>query len=248
MKPPSRFELESQLFALVKTFSDLQEKVKSGAFSFNFYYTSLKKKMKELFLIELVFKKKNMDLGDILDEMEISKEFLHIIKEIKAYLLLKNVELKKQNKSIDKTTDKIIHLEKKTEIEEDSDILSKLIDLNLEYPQSVDFISLNDIKVDPIELAKISADITSDFITIIDLLKLKLQNLPLLKELTKNLKENLNNFPGMDELSIDISITLKNKIMKKENSILEENDFDELFTNFESYYIQFKKNILIQLK
>ena len=116
MSLPSRFDLESQLFALIRTLGDLQKKVESGDFSFNFYRDKISEITNGILLIELIFKKKGYDLDKILDEMNISEELFSIIPKIKNYMLFRNIEMPEEQTNHEKkeTTDQIseIHSEK----------------------------------------------------------------------------------------------------------------------------------------
>ncbi|MHA1728770.1 MAG: hypothetical protein ACTSWY_08570 [Promethearchaeota archaeon] len=242
---PSRFELEAKLFAIIKTIRDLQKKVKNGQFSLKFYHDTITVKINELLLIELIFKKKGMELESIINEMEISDEFFHIVPQIKDYILFKDIKFEERTKNQNAVD--IIDLEGRSSFQQDSPLLQNTRDvLKNRNLQTQNYVLLNKTPVNPIGLAKISAAITSDFITILDFFRMELKDFAVMFELGNNLCENLKSFPGMEELSIDVSLFLKE--ISGNEELTGDLKFAEMYKKFESFYIQFKRNILIQAK
>ena len=271
MSLPSRFDLESQLFALIRTLGDLQKKVELGDFSFNFYRDKISEITNGILLIELIFKKKGYDLDKILDEMNISEEFFSIIPKIKNFMLFRNIDItEKQTKHGKKDKiDQILEIHSDKEPIDGSGSDFKILDFNFKED---DKYLINEIPVNPLKLARMSADITSDLITIIDFIKLKMPlEISILFELGKRLYDNLKLFPGMEELAVDVSIYLKEigwmkikesdsdfmdlmhnedsiEVVNKKNKNTYKIKFNDLLKKFEIFFTGFKKNILIQSK
>lgn len=271
MPLPSRYDLESQLFALIRTLVDLQKKVESGDFTFNFYRDKISEITNEILLIELIFKKKGFNLDEILDEMNISEDLFSIIPKIKNYILFRNIDMTEEEQTKhEKNEIKVPILEIQSDKEPIDNFSSdfKILDYNFKED---DKYLINEIPVNPLKLAKMSADITSDLITIIDFIKLKLpSDVSILFELGKQLYDNLKLFPGMEEIAVDVSMYLKEigwmkikesddsidvtrnedfiEILNKKNKISKKIKFEDLLKKFEIFFAGFKKNILIQSK
>lgn len=275
MSLPSRFDLESQLFALIRTLGDLQKKVELRDFSFNFYRDKISEIANEILLIELIFKKKGFNLDKILDEMNISEELFSIIPKIKNYMLLfQNIEINENQTKREKLSQNL-KKEKNDQILEGSDKESvdrtrsdfKVLDFNFKEDEKY---LINEFPVNPMKLAKMSADITSDLITIMDFIKLKMPKISILFELGKRLYDNLKLFPGMEEIAVDVSVYLKEiewmkikesdnselvnvirkeefiEIINKKKKITNKIEFNDLLFKFELFFKGFRKNILIQ--
>ena len=277
MSLPTRFDLESQLFALIRTLGDLQKKVESGVFAFTFYRNKISEITNEILLIELIFKKKGFNLDKILDEMNISEDLFSIIPKIKNYILFRNIEMNEKRTN----NEKLDHNLGKEKIDQiigsypgkrpihDSNSDFKL--LNFNFKEDDEYL-INEIPVNPLKLAKMSADITSDLITIIDFIKLKMpKEISILFELGKRLYDNLKLFPGMEELAVELAVYLKEigwmkikennsdsmdvirntdfiEVLNKKNNDTNKIKFNDLIKKFEIFFMGFKKNILIQSK
>jgi hypothetical protein len=75
-------EIESELFSLVNTITNLYEKYQEGTINNNFFRKALRNAMKGLLKINLYFKEKNISLSKILKEMNFVKEYNNAIKTI----------------------------------------------------------------------------------------------------------------------------------------------------------------------
>lgn len=272
MSLPSRFDLESKLFALIRTLGDLQKKVELGDFSFNFYRDKISEITNEILLIELIFKKKGYDLDKIMDEMNISEELFSIIPKIKNYMLFRNIEMTEEEQTKHgkkENLEQILEIHSKKEPIDDNSSDFKILDFKF---KDEDRYLINEIPVNPLKLARMSADITSDLITIIDFIKLKMPlEISILFELGKRLYDNLKLFPGMEEIAVDVSVYLKEiewmkikesdsgaidvirnkdfiEVVNKKNKITNKIKFNDLLNKFEIFFTGFKKNILIQSK
>jgi hypothetical protein len=319
---PSRLELESKIFAIIKTMQDLYEKAESAQISTTFYQSSIQQKIHEIYLMEFISKKKNMDLDKIINEMKIGDQFQDVITKLRSSLLLKTPiqtktiikEPTEQNKVVSKgkktssktEPEKVVtgaSKTKKTSISSNtiyrseapavsdssktyetssetgsSDIstMEKIVSSSTAPNNLNNDITVNSKSFNPMALAKISADITSDFITIIDFFHIKLVEFIVLFEISEKLRKNLILFPGMDELCVDLSMFFKdimwirdagdinkntrskaNGQIKIENdsislinpsgSIIKQIGYAALGKNFELLYLKFKKNMIIQI-
>ncbi|MBD3351492.1 MAG: hypothetical protein GF364_08390 [Candidatus Lokiarchaeota archaeon] len=237
MPLPSRYELESKLFGIIKTMAKLYENVASGRFSLKNYRDYIQKKINDLFLIELAFRKKDVNIQSVLEDMNLEQEFNKILDKIKSCSLYEGFNINTQEKQANISNSTISKSVMSTIVSENQ--AENLSDIKIEEISDLeqDIVEINKLKISSIELARISSLITSDFITILDYFELKIENKTLLFELIENLTDNLMQFPGMQELAVDISTAIQN--LQKNNLDKDKN----LKKQFESYYYKFKKSI-----
>ena len=96
------------------------------------------------------------------------------------------------------------------------------------------------IKSSILELPGITSEITTSFITLMDALKLEgLRNSDLIMKLLKELKLSLNNFPGIDDITLKIekikSHASENTNLLIENRVYREKLVDHLYEVFNEF-------------
>lgn len=92
---------EAELFALVKSIINLNNKYQKGKINDNFFKKALKNAMNNLFKLNLILKEKNLLLADLLEKMHIAKEYhntIDIINRVSSLNLSSN-KLSKQNRT-----------------------------------------------------------------------------------------------------------------------------------------------------
>lgn len=92
---------EAELFALVKSIINLNNKYQKGKINDNFFKKALKNAMNNLFKLNLILKEKNLLLADLLEKMHITKEYhntIDIINRVSSLNLSSN-KLSKQNRT-----------------------------------------------------------------------------------------------------------------------------------------------------
>jgi len=98
----------------------------------------------------------------------------------------------------------------------------------------------NSIKSSILELPGITSEITTSFITLMDALKLEgLRNCDLIMKLFKELKLSLNNFPGIDDITLKIkkikSHASENTNLLIENRVYREKLVDHIYEVFNEF-------------
>lgn len=169
---PSRFEIESQLFGLIKVLADLDEKYHSGEFSVQTYREKFQEKIEQFLELDLITKRKGLVMDELISDISLGKEYEAILPKIREFVVFSKIDIESAERS-----------------ESNS---NKFVDL-LE----------NDSSEQAMLLAKLSAAITSDFITILDFFELALNDNVILKELATQLGNNLGLFPEMEDLALD---------------------------------------------
>jgi hypothetical protein len=210
MSIPTRYDLESKIYANLKALEELHTKFEAGNFSFQTYRKMIQVRIRDLLFIDAILRSKGLSLTKVTKDMKISQIFVKILpkisKEVGKINNNENLILGNKDENDDKKTET-------SEYQEISAIPNNLKDL-----------------------IPLSSKITSDFITIIDFLKLKLNDIDVLKDLISSLLINLEKFPNIEELYLDIKVF-------SENNLNRTIDGDELANIFETYYLRFKKSL-----
>jgi hypothetical protein len=99
-----------------------------------------------------------------------------------------------------------------------------------------------ELNPDVLELPGITLEITSSFITLMDVLKLRgFNDYELIDNLFKELIKNLERFPGLDDLLLNIE-TIQNNALKSKNYEERDDNFDELIVDdIYSEFTEFQK-------
>jgi len=148
-----RSELESELFAIVNTIINLDQKYQSGNLKENFFLRAIKSAMNDMLKINLSLNKNNIELSKLLANMNITDNYYKAI-----------------------------------------DVINKISLLNFSTNQ---FSKTTSSSI--LEIPRISSEITSSFITVMDALKLEtFDNNEIIFDLFKNLKKNFDRFPGLE--------------------------------------------------
>lgn len=95
----SESKIESEIFALIKSITNLNNKYQKGIVNDNFFRKALKNAMNNLIRLNFTLKEKNLSFRELLKRMNISQEYksaIDIINRISS-LNLSNNELSKKN-------------------------------------------------------------------------------------------------------------------------------------------------------
>lgn len=140
--------------------------------------------------------------------------------------VLKNMDFVKEYNNAVRTIDKVLiinpHQENFEFLDGDHSHFSKIIKSSI------------------LELPGITSEITTSFITLMDALKLEgLRNSDLIMKLLKELKLSLNNFPGIDDITLKIekikSHASENTNLLIENRVYREKLVDHLYEVFNEF-------------
>jgi len=95
-------KIEAELFSLIKSILNLNNKFQKGKINENFFKKALKNTINKLFKFKLILKENNILLIDLLEKMQLSQEFndtIDLITRVSS-LNLSNEKLEKQNLNI----------------------------------------------------------------------------------------------------------------------------------------------------
>jgi hypothetical protein len=212
MPIPNKLELESQLYAILKTLQTVHEDVLSGKIPYSAYCNIVRQKINDLMLVELTFQSKGIDFGTILDEMKVSTEFFSLIPQIQEFITLTE---KKQSDTLDKSN---LLNDSEKNLAEVTGTKNKIA-------------NFGQYTINPIRLANLASTITGSFITIFDFFKMELKDPKLLHDSFQRLIFALKEFPGLEELYLDV----KSEIRKMNSQFSEENQ-EEFYTSFEKLH------------
>ena len=210
MPIPSKLELESQLFAILKTLKTVHKDVMDGKLSYSSYCNIVRQKINDLMIVELTFQSKGIEFGTILNDMMVSEEFFSLIPQIQEFISLTE---KKQNQN----TEKLL-----------TDSEKNLAEITGTKNKIANF---GQYTINPIKLANLASDIAVSFITIFDFFKMELNDPHLLHDSFQRLENALKEFPGLDELYLDV----KNETRKMNSEFTEEKQ-QTFFKSFEKLY------------
>ena len=213
MPNPSRLDLESQLFGILKTLKTIHQDVQRGKISYPLYCSTIRQKIKDLMIVELTFQAKGLELKKILEDMMISEEFFQLIPQIHDFISL-------QERSSSLITSDNTEL---TEYE------TNLRDVTTAQNQTA---MIGNVPINPILLASLASEITANFITIFDFFKLEMDDSHMLQDNFQRLLDALEKFPGMDELFLDVKKTIRDV----QSGIEISEKKMELFHTFEQLY------------
>ena len=82
MNTPTRYDLESKIYANIKTIEELQSKLDSGDFSFSTYRKLIQVKIRELLYTDAILRSKGLNLETVTKEMNISCDFVNLLPKI----------------------------------------------------------------------------------------------------------------------------------------------------------------------
>ena len=77
--PDNDSKIESELFALVKSITNLNKKYQKGIVNDNFFRKALKSAMNNLLKLNFVLKERNLQMADLLKKMDLSQEYSSVI-------------------------------------------------------------------------------------------------------------------------------------------------------------------------
>lgn len=212
MPIPNKLELESQLYAILKTLKTVHEDVLNGKIPYSSYCNIVRQKINDLMLVELTFQSKGIEFSTILDDMKVSAEFFSLIPQIQEFITLTE---KKQS-------DTLINSKLLTDSEKNLAEVTGTENKIANFGQHT---------INPIKLANLASTITGSFITIFDFFKMELKDPKLLHDSFQRLNSALKEFPGLDELYLDV----KSETRKMNSQFSVENQ-QEFFTTFETLY------------
>ncbi len=210
MPVPSRLELESQLFAILKTLKTVHKDVTDGKISYSSYCNLVRQKINDLMIVELTFQSKGLEFSTILNDMKVSEEFFSLIPQINDFISLSE---KKHNQSSEKSlTNSEKNLAEITGTENKIAIFGQYT-------------------INPIKLANLASDIAVSFITIFDFFKMELNDPNLLHDSFQRLENALKKFPGLDELYLDAKSEIRKMILE-----FTEDNAQSFYSSFEKLY------------
>ncbi len=184
-------EIESELYALCNSITNLYKKYQEGTINDNFFLKALRNARNGLLKINIYFKEKNISLPKVLNDMNFTKEYNNAIRTIDNIFIMNP------------------HEEKYGIPNNNHPNFSKTIKSSL------------------LELPGITSEITSSFITLMDALKLNgISSSELITTLFDELKQNLNNFPGLEDIKLKIK-KLRNYVLNNINNLIENKIFRE---------------------
>jgi len=93
-------KIEAELFSLIRSILNLNNKFQKGKINDNFFKKALKNTMNKLFKFKLILKEKNIYLIDLLEKMQLSEEFNDVIDLITRVSSLNLSNEKKENHNI----------------------------------------------------------------------------------------------------------------------------------------------------
>ncbi|MHA1488289.1 MAG: hypothetical protein ACTSRI_01385 [Promethearchaeota archaeon] len=197
--PKIEFKIESELFALVNTIINLENKYQEGVISDIFFQKSIKSALNGLLKINIYFKEKNILLTDFVKKKNFFTKYNN------AVSIINDISPLNSSKEITKS------------------------------------INGNKFKNKPrmsvLELPGITSEITSSFITLMDALKLEgLRGDDIVAKLFKELKKNLDKFPGLKDIKIRIK-KINEQILNNANILVNSKEIlvDELYQVFKEF-------------
>jgi len=214
---PTRLDLESQLFSILKTLKTIHEDMINGRLSYSSYCNIVRQKINELMIVELSFQSKGLYLDAILNEMMVSEEFFTLIPKIHDYVALTAQKKPEMSKSFAK------------------------IPTSGTHPIEQKIVYLGNHAINPIRLANLASEITANFITIFDFFKLELGDPNLLQDNINRLEGALKEFPGLEELYLDFKSFLrenKPKFSEMNNTLPILESFVKLYQRFLAFLKQ----------
>jgi len=93
-------KIEAELFSLIRSILNLNNKFQKGKINDNFFKKALKNTMNKLFKFKLILKEKNIYLIALLEKMQLSEEFNEVIDLITRVSSLNLSNEKKENHNI----------------------------------------------------------------------------------------------------------------------------------------------------
>jgi len=199
-KAPSdiRSELESELFAIVNTIINLDQKYQSGNLKENFFLRAIKSAMNDMLKINLSLNKNNLELSKLLANMNITDNYYKAI-----------------------------------------DVINKISLLNFSTNQ---FSKTTSSSI--LEIPRISSEITSSFITLMDALKLEtFNNNEIIFDLFKNLKKNFDRFPGLELSKVKLTKIYEEFLKNGEKIVNNQKDRDSIADDLYVVFKEFKEKL-----
>jgi len=197
-----RSELESELFAIVNTIINLDQKYQTGNLKENFYQRSIKSAMNDLLKINLSLNKNNIELSKLLANMSITDNYYKAI-----------------------------------------DVINKISLLNFSTNQ---FSKTTSSSI--LEIPRISSEITSSFITVMDALKLEtFDNNEIIFDLFKNLKKNFDRFPGLELGKVKLTKIYEEFLKNGEKIVKNQKHRDSIADDLYAVFKEFKEKLNLEI-
>ncbi len=200
--PEIRSELESELFAIVNTIINLDQKYQTGNLKESFFQRSIKSAMNEMLKINLSLNKNNIELSKLLANMNITDNYYKAI-----------------------------------------DVINKISLLNFSTNQFSKTISSSIL-----EIPRISSEITSSFITVMDALKLEtFDNNEIIFDLFKNLKKNFDKFPGLELGKVKLTKIYEEFLENGEKIVKNQKYRDSIADDLYVVFKEFKEKLNLEI-
>jgi hypothetical protein len=208
----SNFEIESELFALVKSIRNLYEKFQEGKINDIFFRKAVNNATKGLMKINFYYKEKNISFKEVLVRLKIYKDYTKLVEIFNDF----------PSSSTSDATFKNIN--RSTEMD----------------PLKMDYSFL--------ELPRITLDITTAFITLMDALKLEdLHSKDLIFKLFHDLKTHINKFPDLEQIKSKIN-TIYEQVLKHSDYLSKNTKYremigDKLYQIFKEFQEKLKLDV-----
>ncbi len=216
MPIPSRLDLESQLFAILKMLKTIHEDMISGKTSYSSYCSIVRQKINDLMVVELTFQAKGLEFSTILNDMMVSEEFFSLIPQIHEFITLTEKDQNNNSENPAVLTEQEKNLAMITGVENKTANFGRYT-------------------INPIKLANLASEITAGFITIFDFFKLEMEDPQLLQDSFQRVEKALKEFPGLEDLYLD----LKSLTRKVTSEIDIHENPQEYYQSFEKLYRRF---------
>lgn len=205
----SRLEIESMIFGIVKTLEMIHSNAKSGSITPEKYNSYVLQSISQIQELSEIISAKGLSFNDMLNEMNLSESLYGIISWIKGAILSGRSNSVQSISGSPNPSDLSDYSGAFGSF--DSSNYSGTPDRNRNQqpprPSNQTEYTLN--TPNPIIPAKLSAQITADFITILDYFRLGLNDLSILQTQFIHLYENLGKFPNMEEIAVELSMMIK---------------------------------------
>lgn len=197
-------DLESEIFAIIKTVENLYEKYQLGSIKEDFFQKSIRKALKGLLEFNALLHEKNMILSQLLKEINLVQEY-----------------------------DKVLN------------IINKAMIVNVSYENYQPFYrNQQEVKRRFFNLPKLTLEITSTFITMIDALKLGVdRDMKFILKLFSKLMIELDKFPGLTALKYKLNKMHENLILNQRELKINQKYREDVAEELYSLYKEFQANL-----
>jgi hypothetical protein len=189
-KSTTQSKIESELFSIIKTILNLNNKHKKGIIKEEFFQKSLKNALNELLKLNFSLKDNDINLNELLTLMGLTGEYHDAI-----------------------------------------DIINYASSLKFPSNSYSSQESPSRIRKSILSVPKLTLEITSSFITLMDALKLsEFDNFTILTDLFEDLAINLKQFPGLESIKVKLD-KIRAKIDENQKTLMRNQKYREFLAN-----------------